>query len=537
MNTDSGGPDRPAIVEKTYDLPRREVVLTMAGVMLAMFLSSLDQTVVATAMPRIIADIGGFDRYTWVTTAYLVSSTAMMPITGRLTDLYGRKWFYVFGIALFLAGSVLSGLSQSLNQLIMFRALQGIGGGVMMANAFIVIGDLFPPAERGKYQGLITANFGLASIMGPLLGGFITDTLSWHWVFFIKLPLGIPIIILFIKFFPEADRGQTKPSLDIPGLMALMLCVVPLMLGLSWGGVQYEWSSVHVMASLTIGVCMGMIFILIEARAKEPIIPLKLFRNRTVTLILIISFLAGFGMFGGTIFLPLFFQGVLGLSATQSGSFLMPMMAGMVVASILSGQALSRLGGHYKAQTLIGLIVMGVGIFLLSRMSTDTSYGTATLNMVVAGIGIGTALPLFTIIVQNAVPYNIMGVATSAVQFFRQIGITLGLAVMGALMASRYAARVPGLITDEVRQGLPAEEISAMIGNPQALMDPEALANLRDGLKHLGPLGEELLEQLIFALRKSLSMAISDVFLVGMALVAAAVLLTVFLKEIPLKKR
>ena len=329
-------------------LPRREVVLTLAGVMMAMFLGSLDQTVVGTAMPRIIADLGGFDRYTWVTTAYLVTSTTMLPIAGRLTDMYGRKWFYIGGIAIFLAGSALSGLSQTLTQLIVFRGLQGIGGGIMMANAFIVIGDLFPPAERGKYQGLITAVFGLSAIVGPILGGFITDNLSWHWIFYINLPLGIPVILLFIRFFPRVRPSGLKHQLDLPGLAVLILAVVPLMLGLSWGGVQYAWASPQVIGALAMSAIMVVLFVVVESRAAEPIMPLGIFRNRVVTVSTLAIFFVGFGMFGGIIFIPLFFQGVLGYSATRSGSFLTPMMLGVVVGSLVSGQALSRLGGHYR---------------------------------------------------------------------------------------------------------------------------------------------------------------------------------------------
>ena len=520
-----------------YNLPRREVFLTLAGVMMAMFLGSLDQTVVSTAMPRIMADLGGFDRYTWVTTAYLVTSTIMMPIIGRLTDMYGRKWFYIAGIAIFLAGSVLSGLSQTLTQLIIFRALQGIGGGIMMANAFIVIGDLFPPAERGKYQGMTTAVFGLSSVIGPTLGGFLTDNLSWHWIFYINIPIGIPVIVLFIRYFPHIRPAMRKHQIDVLGLMALTLSVVSLMLGLTWAGVEYDWISPQIIITLTTAVVMAVLFVIVESRAPEPIMPLAMFRNRVFTLTTVIIFIAGFGMFGAIVFVPLFFQGVLGRSATSSGSFLVPMMLSMTVASLLSGQALSRFGGHYRIQGLIGMAIMATGIFLLSRMTVETTYAQAIFNIVLVGLGIGTALPLFTIAVQNAVPYRVMGIATSSVQFFRSIGAAVGLAVFGSVMASRFASELPAMLPETVKQALPPDTLSGLTSNPQALVNPDAMANLQETFDKLGPQGADLMQQLMHALRGALATSITEVFLVGVVAVALGFVATLFLKELPLQKR
>jgi len=519
-----------------HNLPRRDVFITLAGVMLAMFLGSLDQTVVGTAMPRIIADLGGFDRYTWVTTAYLVTSTTMVPIAGRLTDMYGRKRFYIAGIAVFLAGSVLSGVSQTLTQLIVFRGLQGVGGGIMMANAFIVIGDLFPPAERGKYQGFITAIFGLSSVVGPTLGGFITDNLSWHWIFFINIPLGIPVIGLFIRFFPNI-RPTVQRETDILGLTALVLCVVPLILGLSWGGVQYDWASPQVVGMLSMSAVMAVVFVLVESRAAQPLIPLGMFRNRVVSATAVISFFTGFGMFAGIIFIPLFFQGVLGCSATASGSFLTPMMLGIVAGSMVSGQVVSRLGGHYRIQCLVGLAVMGVGMFLLSGMEVSTSYARAVVNVVVLGVGLGTALPLYMIAVQNAVPYRVLGVATSSVQFFRQIGGALGLAVLGSLMASRFASNLATVLPESAKDALPPESLSELATDPQVLMDPSAMSRLEGMLEGVGAQAADVLGPLVEGLREALSMAISDSFLVGLAGVGVAFAATLFLKELPLQKR
>jgi len=384
-----------------HSLPKRQVYITLAGVMLAAFLGSLDQTIVGTAMPRIVSDLGGFTHYTWVTIAYMIASTIAVPITGKLTDMYGRKSLYIIGLCIFIAGSILSGLSQTMAQIIIFRGVQGIGGGIMIANAFTVIGDLFPPSERGKYQGFITGVFGLSSIIGPTLGGFLTDTLSWHWVFYINIPLGILIIILFIIFFPNIKPDISNSKIDYFGIVTLILTVVPAMLALSWGGIDYPWISVTIISMFIFSIIMGITFIIIERRSVNPIIPLSIFRNRIVAVSELVIFITAIGMFGTIIFVPLFFQGVLALSATASGSFLTPMLLGMVVGSISSGQVLSRTGGHYRIQGAIGIAIMLTGMILLSMMNIKTSYGSAILNMVITGFGLGITMPLYNIAVQN----------------------------------------------------------------------------------------------------------------------------------------
>ncbi len=518
-------------------LPRRQVVLTMAGVMLAIFLASLDQTIVSTAMPRIITDLGGLDRFTWVVTAYLVASTTAVPIVGKLSDIYGRKSFYIAGIAVFLTGSVLAGQSQTMNQLIAFRAVQGLGGGVMMAIALVSIADLFPPSERGKYQGMVAAVFGLSSIIGPTLGGFITDALSWHWIFYVNLPLGVPIIAVFIRWFPNIRPARSERHIDFIGMALLVLAVVPLLVGLSWGGVQYGWASPQVISALSVSAAAAVALIFVELRVADPIMPLSIYRDRVVSVSLLVIFLTGFGMFGAILFIPLFFQGVLGASATSSGSFLTPMMLGIVVGAASAGQALSRFGGHYRLQGLVAVSIMGAGMLLMSLMSPETSFARATLNIVVMGFGLGMTFPVYTIAVQNAVPHNIVGAATSATQFYRSIGGTLGLAILGSVLTNRFVAAIDEAIPESVTSAVSPEIIAGLKDNPQALINPEATAALEESLSRLGPDGAATAQRLLQALRESLGSAISDIFVVALAVLVLAFAATLLLRERPLRGR
>lgn len=520
-----------------HSLPRRQVVLTMAGVMLSMFLSSLDQTVVGTAMPRIISDLGGFSHYTWVTTSYLITSTVVVPIVGNLTDLYGRKLFYIPGLIIFTLASLMCGLSNTLTEVIIYRGIQGIGAGVMMANAFTVIADLFPPAERGKYQGLMTGVFGVSSVLGPVLGGFITDALSWHWVFFINVPLGVIITVLFVFFFPNIQPEASNREVDYPGVAILILAVVPLMLALSWGGVEHPWVSFQIIGMFAFSAAMGLLFLRVESRSKQPVIPLSLFRNRIVAISEVIVFFTAFGMFGSIIFIPLYFQGVLGLSATASGSFMTPMTIGVVVGSLASGQTLSRAGGHYRLQGGVGMAITAVGLWMLSRMTAETSFVRAVGNIVVTGIGLGSIMPLYVIAVQNIVPRHLLGTATSSTAFFRSIGASLSLAIFGSVMSNHFASRFIGDLPASVKAIIPAERLSSMARNPQALMSVEAQAELRDVLAQLGPQGVALYEQLLQGLRRALDSALSEVFLLSLFAVLIAFVFNLFLKEIPLRKQ
>ncbi len=523
----TGGVADRSVARNFVQLPKRQIILTMVGVLLALFLSALDQTIVATAMPRIIADLGGFDRFTWVTTAYLVASTTAVPIVGRLTDIHGRKIFYVAGIIVFLIGSVLAGMSQTMNQLIAFRAVQGLGGGVIMVNSFTAIADLFPPETRGKYQGFVGVVFGMSSVIGPTLGGFITDNLSWNWVFLVNIPIGVPVLILIALLFPSIRPEVENRKHDYPGMVTLILAVVPVLLALSWGGVQYGWVSPQIVGLLVFGLVMTAVFITIENRSDSPIMPLEIYRNRMVSVSLVIVFLTGFGMFGGIIFIPLFFQGVLGASATSSGSFLTPMMLGIVVGATVSGQLLSRTGLRYRVFGMAGLALMAVGMYLVSTMNETTSFTRAVGYIVVMGAGLGTTFPTFTLSVQNTVPFRLMGAATSALQFYRSIGGMLGLALLGAVMTSRFAANFERSLPNEVRNALPADRIESIKENPQALVDPSALTGLQ---AQFAADGGQTAEQFLTALKSSLAGAIGDVFTVSLLLIVTALVVSVFLR-------
>ena len=373
--------------------------------------------------------------------------------------------------------------------------------------------------------------FGLSSVVGPTLGGFITDSLTWRWVFYINLPLGIPVVALFVWLFPNVRSNRGKRALDYGGMVSLILAVVPIVLGLSWAGAQYSWASPQVIGALSIGSVMAAVFVVQELRTPEPIMPLSIFRNPIVGMSMIAVFLSGMGMFGAIIFIPLYFQGVLGASATSSGSFLTPMMLGVVVGATSSGQALSRLGSHYRLQGLLGLAIMGTGSFLVSQMTGGTGYARAVANIVILGVGLGITLPTFTLAVQNAVPYRVMGVATASVQFFRTMGGTVGLAVLGSLMASRFASAVRSTVNFGPEDGVPPDVISQLMDNPRALVGEGAVERLQNSIAGVSPQGANLAEQIVTSLKSALASAIGDVFLVILVTVAVAFVATLFLRR------
>jgi len=516
-----------------HTLTQRQIVGTMTGVMLTLLLAALDQTIVGTAMPRIIAQLNGFDRYAWVTTAYLLTSTAAVPIFGKLSDIYGRKWFYLGGAVLFVAASALCGAAGDIpgvpgggmTQLIIFRGLQGVGGGIIMGITFTIIGDIFPPAVRGKYQGLLSAVWGMSSVFGPTLGGWITDRFSWRWIFYINLPVGILATVALFFAFPYFKPEGVKRVIDYAGVVTLLGGLIPLLLALTWV-TDYGWRSPRVVGLLVVAVVMLVAFVLAEARAVEPLLPLSLFRNQIISISAISVFLNGMAMFGSILFIPLFMQTVIGVSATQSGSLLTPMMVMWSVGSIGAGQIVARMG-RYKALVLFGLAIMTIGLLLLGRMDAGTSRLIVVGDMLLVGMGMGLTMPIFTLIVQNAAPQRQIGAATATVQFFRQIGGTVGAAVFGSIMLSRYKVHFDGAVP----QGTPAAALAAF-KNPLQLV--QILPQLKARFAAF-PNGGQLLQTLLAGTKDALVYAITGVFLISMFLSLVAFVINFWLKEIPLR--
>ena len=525
------GPESETAADQASDfvpLPRRQLLLALTGVMLAMLLAALSQTIVATAMPRIITDLGGFDRYTWASTAYLVAAAVAIPIVGRLSDLYGRKIFFLLGITIFMIGSVPTGLSQTMTQLIAFRAIQGIGGGIIMTTSLVAIADLFPSQERGKFQGLLGLAYGIASVVGPTLGGFITDNLSWNWIFLFNVPAGIPVLLLIARTFPQIRPEVRKRSLDYPGMATLILAIVPILLALSWGGVQYEWDSPQTIGFLAFGLAMAAAFVVIESRSDFPIMPLNVYRSRTVIVSVVVMFLSGLALYGSIMFVPLFLQGVLGASATSSGNFLTPMMLAIVFGAVLSGILLRR-AGRYRIQALLSTGLMTMGMFLISTMDERTSFAGAVGSIVVMGLGLGGTLPVFTVAVQNSVPFRFRGFATSLLLFYRLVGGMMGLAVLGVVLTTRFSRRLDGMLSDTVRAALSPDRLDAIKTNPRVLFDPSTTDTLRAEFAEAGADGVRMVDMLLASLNSALAGAIGDTLTVGAVAVALALVAVLFL--------
>jgi len=526
-------------VVEEYEQPRfsqRETLLTMFGVLMVMLLASLDQTIVSTAMPRVIADLHGFDRYTWVSTAYLLTSTVMVPIYGKLSDLFGRKPIFLFGVVVFLIGSALSGASQSMNQLIAFRALQGIGAGALLPIAIAIVGDLFTPRERGKWQGVTGSVFGISAIIGPTLGGFITQNSSWRWVFYVNLPIGIAALLVLIFLMPTL-RGRAKDvSIDYVGAALLVLGTVPLLLGFTLAGNQFDWLSPQ-----TIGLFAGAIIALVsfivyevwlERRGGQPIIEPSLFKNSIFSVSTLITTIFGMALFGGIFFIPLYVQGVVGSSATSSGLILTPLMLTSVAGSIVSGQLVSRLG-RYKWIAILGMLVSVAGVVLLARLNVNSTNNDVLIAMLVLGLGLGIGMSLYTLIVQNALPTKI-GQSTATLTFFRQIGGTIALAAMGSVMTAAYLPAFHSALPVSILHAVPAQFLAAF-NNPQVLLSPTTLAQIESHAAAMGPQSVAMLHQIIEAVKVGLAQGIHNVFVLSLGLMIIGLIAVFFLKEIPLK--
>ena len=514
------------------ELSTRVKVFATAGVMLALLMAALDQTIVGTALPRIVAELNGLDRYSWLITGYLVASTVVVPIAGKMGDLFGRKPFLIAGMAGFVGASALCGLSQDMNQLIVFRIIQGLFGGLLFASAFTVLADIFPPAQRARMQGLFGGVFGLASIVGPVAGGYITDNWGWRWVFMVNLPVGLLGVLTVAGFLPFVRTKASWRDIDVWGSAALAAGLIPILVALSVAKDQ-GWTSFEVLGLLAFGAAMLITFFVIEQRVKEPIVPFRLFKNRAFAVSMAVGFLSALGMFGMIIFVPLETQGVLGVSVTNSGLLLTPMMLGLIVASVLTGQLMVRIK-HYHYLGTIGAVLMMVGIYIVAQTTPSTSQATLTAAIIIVGAGLGITFPLYINAVQSALPARYLGVGTSQIQFWRNIGGTVSSAVLGSLLAQR----LPSAIQDQVAKlhlppgfSLPS---SASSNNPNALLDPAKIAQAK---AKLPPQALPLFDQVMHAIREALAVTLHDIFLVAIVLIALALIASLFMPDVPLRAR
>jgi EmrB/QacA subfamily drug resistance transporter len=451
---------------RSRPLSQRELRIVFGGLMLGLLLAALDQTIVATALPTIVGDLGGLNHLSWVVTAYLLTSTAVTPLWGKLSDLYGRRGTFQAAIAIFLAGSMLSGLSQNMGELIAFRALQGLGGGGLMVLAIAIVGDLVSPRERGRYQGYFGAVFALASVSGPLLGGFFTDQLSWRWIFYINLPLGIAALVVTTVVLRIPFR-RLRRRIDYLGSLLLVAGVSCVVTATTWGGTTFPWASVQIIGLAVAAVALLVLFVAWEARASEPILPLRLFRNPIFTVAGAITFLLGVALFGAVVYLPEYLQVVQGASAISSGLQLIPLSLGIVVASAGSGQLVSRTG-RYKVFPIIGATLLTVGFWLLTHIQVTTSTAVLSSWMLVVGLGIGCIIQIAVLAVQNAVAYQDLGTATSATVFFRLLGGSLGTALFGAVLLNRLQHNLAVLLPSGTGGG-PQVDLGSLQGAPQQL--------------------------------------------------------------------
>ncbi len=523
--------------------PRQRNEILFA-ILLGLFLSALDQTIVGTAMPRILTDLSGIDLYTWVVTIYLLTATISGPIYGKLSDQFGRKWLLMFGVTIFLIGSALSGLSQNMPELIIFRGLQGLGAGSLFPISLAVIGDLFTPRERGKYQGLFGAVFGISALIGPALGGFLTDNISWHWVFFVNLPIGAVALYIIWRLLPAHMGAGVSRSIDYLGAFVFTLALIPILIGLTNFQTR-DWTDPWVGGLIAVGALLAAVFVWIESRAAEPIVPLELFRIRSYTASMIAVFLASFGFFAAIIFLPLWYQTVQGASATSSGYQLLPLLAGLILSSIVSGQLVSRTG-RYKWLITGSLLVVALGLLLMTNIRTDTPAPILWLWQFIAGVGIGPTMAVFTIIVQNSVPWQKLGVATSNMTFFRQVGGTVGLALAGTIFGSAIRTQAPVQVANQLAAaGLSPDQIQQFSG--QLSLSGQQFDQLT-GVGDIGPTilaqvpqqFQDMVRPLIPAIERGIhdafSLGIADTMWLGVGAALLAVLAALALHEVPLRK-
>jgi EmrB/QacA subfamily drug resistance transporter len=498
-----------------------------------MFLGALDQTIVGPVLPHITTELKGADYYTWVVTAYLITSTVSIPVYSKLSDIFGRKPMLMAGIGLFLVGSALSGLSQTMWQLIAFRGLQGLGAGALFPISLAVIGDLFTPAERAKYQGLFGAVFGIAFLVGPFVGGMLTDNLSWHWIFYVNLPLGLVSLYLIWRLLPTVRQAGARFNLDIAGVLTMALAVVPILIALTLAE-NGDWTAPGVIGGFAIGLVSFVAFLVAETRAEDPVIPLSLFRDRTFTISSAATFFSSFGFAVVVIFLPLWFQVVQGSSSTASGYALMPFLLGLIVSSVVSGLIVSRTG-RYKLLTIAGAAMLAVGLALFTNLRADTSTPVLWAWMIVAGVGVGPSMTVFTVIVQNAVPFKFMGTATGDLTLMRQIGTSVGLSIGFTIFRNNLSWGL--LRTQVIAAGAPA---SAMPANPPSGFDIGSLTSVGGGSSGgFGQFVSQVPAQFQLAMvdgfHQAFSIALANSMWIAVGTSVLSLAAVLLLKELPLR--
>jgi EmrB/QacA subfamily drug resistance transporter len=516
-------------VQTTNQITGSKKWWALATVLLTMFFSSMDQTVVSTAMPTIVGNLHGLNLYSWVFTAYMMASSVTIPIYGKLSDVFGRKPFYLFGLIMFGIGSAVSGQAHSMMELVWARAFQGIGAGAMMSMPRATVGDIFTPQERGKWMGVMMAVFGLSSIIGPALGGWITDTFSWRWVFYINLPFAVLAIIGVIVTLPKV-RTEHQVKIDWLGSLILVIGLVPILLGFTWAGTKYAWGSPTELTLFFGGAIFLVLFVLWERKAADPLLAPSLFKNRIFSTSLVLGILVGMTMFGSLMFLPIYVQGVIGLNAQNSGWVMSPMMLGFIFGSVVSGQVMSKTGRYKYLACLSGAVII-VGSLLLNRMGIHTTWTTVVINMIVLGLGIGSLMPLMNMAVQNAFPYKMMGTVNSTQQFVSSLGGVIASPIFGSILNKEF--------TNKFNETLPASLVqfkSKLSGlNPQALLTPQAQKSISATFTKFGAEGHQMYLQLMESVKVSLTYGIQHLFEVGLVFACLSFIGTFFLPEVKLK--
>ena len=529
-------PRADAVADVVDQRARMEI---LGAVMLTLFLSALDQTIVGTALPVIVTDLGGNQFYVWAVTVYLLTSTITGPMYGKLSDQFGRRPLMMFGVGLFLVGSLLSSLSGEMWHLILFRGIQGLGAGAIFPISLAIIGDLFSPRERGKYQGLFGGVFGISMLIGPALGGFLTDSISWHWIFLVNLPIGIVALVVLWRLLPHTAHPERRRSIDYLGAAVFSAAIVPFLIGLT-NKQTGDWTDPSVGGLILLGLVLAAVFVWVESRAVEPIVPLSLFRNRVVASSLAATGLITFGFFGGIIFIPRWFQFVEGSSATLSGYQMLPMMVGVIGGSIGSGILVSRTG-RYKWLVSAAMVLAGIGLYMLTSLTADSSVTGLWAGMFAAGLGIGPTMAVFTIIVQSAVSPAMLGAATSTLTFFRQVGGYIGLALSGTIFGSSLVSELPGQLT---AAGVPQPVVDAFaargaesLGSETTGVGVDLGAQILAGVPEpLRPQIEPLIPNIVDGIHQAFSIAIGHALWLGVVAAAlGAVILIVGLPEITLR--